>query len=771
MYRRSCKAGTATWAFVVLAQDDTCHGPIFHRIGFAAGFVNDDVSPCERTAQDAEATALVAMAEFLLSQNLAHIQVHCHFDSTAAGWGALGHQATPNWRGKCSPRQHLARVLMSILERKCQEVKGFHIHAHEGCPWNECVDSLALAVRQGWCPLVEAQLRSHVLYTHPLRDWAWIDAAPSLELPSLHEVLVAEYDTNETGWQDRVFEGLTNTTARPITCDVLFATINVGTMQYQDEGHHGASEKSRELMHQFLVHKVDIIGIQESRAKFSQTMTTGDYCRLISAGTGGHAGVELWIRTSLFDELGSSLDASKDLCTWRNSERILAVTIDCAAMQLNVVVCYMPQEGLSSEVKTQWWNKLEQVIQDCPSSFPTVLLGDMNAKVGSVDDTHVGTLHADLENESGTLFRSLCNAHAFTVCNSHEAIHKGEGWTYQDHRGSVSRLDYVCVSDDILPGVVCTWVDKEVEVLAGDHDHRPVILHMQLSRQIGAAKGFKRRIMYDRVAARQAKRTRNLDLFEYIPPEPWTRDANAHWSSVRDQLQNLAQAHHPRPKRQQRQVYFSRTCWNLVCQRKDLRQIAREQARNVAFQQLKGVFQAWSLMSAERRDTENSVTTERIHLHNARLQWALTQHLREQIDKQFRKVKRQEWKAWVQGQMKEQIQKLNEDPASLYQILQPKKMITRAQNKHRKPLPGFQDTDGQWVTSKERIAWAWEAQFGAIENAVDVQVNDLYVQATQQRRSPMQATQLTQAPTLYEFEAALRKMHDAKAPGHDSLGA
>ena len=114
------------------------------------------------------------------------IELHCHFDSTAAGWGALGCQATPTWHGDRSPRQRLARILMSLVERKCSKVQGFHVHAHEGCPYNEAADSIAGAVRHGWQPEVTAVLRSKLLANHPLCEWAWIDILPPAQssLPS-----------------------------------------------------------------------------------------------------------------------------------------------------------------------------------------------------------------------------------------------------------------------------------------------------------------------------------------------------------------------------------------------------------------------------------------------------------------------------------------------------------------------------------------------------------------------------------------------------------
>ena len=455
--------------------------------------------------------------------------------------------------------------------------------------------------------------------------------------------------------------------------------------------------------------------------------------------------MEVWIGRDMFRKLGYDLDPSADLCVWHASERLLAVAIDCRVLQLNVITCYMPQAGLSQDEKQTWWNRLSQVISECPNRFPLLIMGDMNAKIGSVHDLHIGSLHADLEDDNGEMFRSLCNTQKLTaVCNTHEVFHSGTGWTFHDHRGSVSRLDYIAVSETILPGVVTTWVDQDMETMGGDHDHRPVMMHMQLQQQTDMAQGFKRRIAYDRIAARHAKKTQACNLFLQIPDQPWKTDVNAHWSQMRDQLQDLAQEYFPRPKRQQRQVYFSPKCWSLVCQRKDLRQLAKAQTWEVRHQELTAIFRAWKNLG--RTESQRD---ERIHIHTARLQLSLTQFLRDRVDKHFRQLKKQEWKDWVQTKMQEQLNDLAAKPAQLFQILQPKRMITRAQNKHRRALPGFRDHTGQWVTSKKSIAWAWQSQFSEVENAVDVQVQDLYDVAAEQPLPDFQIQHLRQVPTIY----------------------
>ena len=61
-----------------------------------------------------------------------------------------------------------ARVLVPLLQRKARTFRGLHVHAHDGHPWNEFVDSIAGPRRKGWCPPIETSFRSGPLLRHRL---------------------------------------------------------------------------------------------------------------------------------------------------------------------------------------------------------------------------------------------------------------------------------------------------------------------------------------------------------------------------------------------------------------------------------------------------------------------------------------------------------------------------------------------------------------------------------------------------------------------------
>ena len=198
----SCKRHNAAWAFVVLCECQTQANKHFVRIGYsgyAAGMLDESIGKTRHTAADAEATAIIAGAEFLLAkQCTSNMKIFFHYDARAVGHGACGTQKVVSHTDDYSDRQQAARILLSILQQRAEVVKGLHVKAHDGHPWNECADSIAGLVCSGWQPPIQAELRSGKLLSNALREWAWVEAAPSDGMPSLEIILHNERATDPT---------------------------------------------------------------------------------------------------------------------------------------------------------------------------------------------------------------------------------------------------------------------------------------------------------------------------------------------------------------------------------------------------------------------------------------------------------------------------------------------------------------------------------------------------------------------------------------------
>ena len=473
---------TAAWAFVVVCEYGQGDSRKFARIGYAASPIHDEFAGCPLCAATAEAIAIIAMAEYVLSIPAhAELEINCHFDATAVGFGAFGWQKEPAHSGQVHDIQHVARIMISLLQQVTHKARPIHVKAHEGSPYNEWADSIAGATRRGWRPPIAPELKAPALQNHVLRDWAWMEIMEQREFPGLENLLKNQCIPVGKGWQDRVLDELDETkSADKYQLNLSLATINVGTMGYGEENHSSVSYKARELARQFSEEALDVVGLQETRARAPGCTWLGDYLRLISAGQGGQAGVELWINTqALRLKTGKMIDPDRDVCVWHTTPRVMAVTISCEAVTLDIVVCYAPQKGRPEDEIREWWQQLHEVIAARPTRNSMIWLGDWNCRLGSVPTDQVGDLAADEEDTAGASFRELCAKFAMVIPSTFASHHEGQTWTYQSARGFRSRVDFIAIHESMLPGVVKSCINPNIDPLNGDHDHVLVQLYFK----------------------------------------------------------------------------------------------------------------------------------------------------------------------------------------------------------------------------------------------------------------------------------------------------
>ena len=131
------------------------------------------------------------------------------------------------------------------------------------------------------------------------------------------------------------------------------------------------------------------------------------------------------------------------------------------------------------------------------------------------------------------------------------------------------------------------------------------------------------------------------------------------------------------------------------------------------------------------------------------MQEAVVLEARRRVDADFKRAKKEAWKDWTAQQLQQLESKLKTAKASeIFRILKPKKMVDRKNGRHRKPLPGLQDAEGTWCTSRVEIAMAWQCQFEGIENAQKTHMRQMLDQSTP-KCQPIAAEQLLQLPTIW----------------------
>ena len=767
----SCKSGEGAWAFVILVlvefQNQGCRR--FARVGYAG-----DKIPKEEgewvTSADTEAWAIVAMSDFLLSRPIVPgMQIHCYYDAQTVGHAAFGEQAIPRWKTSQGTMQRFARTVVAMVQRKFECWKAFHVHSHEGNPYNECADTVANMLREGTLNAIKPILRVMTLYEHPLKEWAWTLVRPTKEIPDLKTMLQDRGCRDKTGWLDSAFHPLTKQHGEKHKAhqkEMKIATINVGSFHYDIRSECPVSMKAQELAEQFGTKGLDIVAIQEARSRHSCTVRTGMYDRIVVEGTQGAAGAELWFHSERMTRLCmQAFDASKHVATWHADSRVLAVHVECGILELDVINVYAPQSGQDEASISSWWEDLSKLLEEKRGVGPLILLGDFNARIGSVQTEQIGPCGADFETLAGELRRQVCEKHNLWIPTTWDHVHRGPSWTFKGPKRNRARLDYFAVNDACADGVSHTELDLSIDVMNGDRDHYVLTMTMLMRMERLQTDTIRRKSRYDRQAACVVDKKDRYDVVSNLPQIEWHTHVGEHWSVIRDHMQTEALKAFPLGKRRKKQTYISDQAWQVLCDRKEVHSMHRQQQHILHHYILKQAFTAWKLGQSSQTSWQD------LEIHTMRLQEAVTYEQRARLESKFQYLKRKDWKQWVDQTIAAQMDQIHGvSSTAMFQILQPKKMVQRAQGKLRKPLPGMIDSKGSLCTSEEQIAIQWQVQFSEIEHAVVKSPQELCCKG---RDSKVCVTthDLQKLPSLIDFVWATRTLNCHKAPGLDGLGA
>ncbi|VDP42400.1 unnamed protein product [Schistosoma margrebowiei] len=78
---------------------------------------------------------------------------------------------------------------------------------------------------------------------------------------------------------------------------------------------------------------------------------------------------------------------------------------------MNIIQCYALNNDSKDDIKDQFYERLQSIIEKCPRMNLSILMGDLNAKVG-IDNTGFEDIMARHElgerNENGERFANLC---------------------------------------------------------------------------------------------------------------------------------------------------------------------------------------------------------------------------------------------------------------------------------------------------------------------------------------------------------------------------
>ena len=179
-----------------------------------------------------------------------------------------------------------------------------------------------------------------------------------------------------------------------------------------------------------------------------------------------------------------SRQAQRALIGWEaHGPRIISASFHTKKkrIKLNIVQCYAPTNDGDEEDKNQFYCRLQKILEMYPEKDITILMGDINAKIGP-DNTgyeHIMGTHALGEmNDNGERFVDLCALSNLVIGGSifpHKRIHKNT-WVSPDGV-TENQIDHICINKKFRRSLQDVRVRRGADVAS---DHHLVVAKLKL---------------------------------------------------------------------------------------------------------------------------------------------------------------------------------------------------------------------------------------------------------------------------------------------------
>ena len=120
---------------------------------------------------------------------------------------------------------------------------------------------------------------------------------------------------------------------------------------------------------------------------------------------------------------------------------------------MSIMVCYAPTNDSSEEMKDEYYDELQNVIDEIPERDMKIVIGDMNAKVGrntqGIENVTGAQGLGEDANENGAHFISFCAANNLVIGGTlfqHKDIHK---YTWTSPCGNYkNQIDHIAINHE-----------------------------------------------------------------------------------------------------------------------------------------------------------------------------------------------------------------------------------------------------------------------------------------------------------------------------------
>ena len=164
----------------------------------------------------------------------------------------------------------------------------------------------------------------------------------------------------------------------------------------------------------------------------------------------------------------------KALTSWKAiSPRLLSARFLHQSGHLTVIVCYAPTETSDDAAKDQFYDDLSAVVNHTSRHDVTIVMGDLNASIGSDRIAHrgiIGPMCSGLANDNGSRLLDCCASNDLRIGSAWFPRKRIHQLTWYSNDGVTRKvLDHVIISRRWFACMTSCRVFRSAELSSSDH--------------------------------------------------------------------------------------------------------------------------------------------------------------------------------------------------------------------------------------------------------------------------------------------------------------
>ena len=758
---------SASWAFVVLVPSSLG----LHLLDYGYGPVpiaHDEqgwTGATQANSRTAELEALIHVCEWIMHSSRA-VPHTVYYDAYSAGMVANG-----QWQIRDDDMQALLLRNLAITAdyfiSKENPIQWAHCKSHTGIFGNELADCFATMARK-----TESSCGAHghidympyIVGPAPMISWFWLWSS-GLHNPS-------DFPFDEGGnfavttpmqvvtLEKKIMSHKTITVQQqtvPKKSSLLFATHNVGSLQTQKTG-FGANIPQY-IREQFEAHGVQILFLQETRARTTGVIESSTHVRLICAGVQGTGGTEIWL-LKVCPHTGRPLFDTRKLVVLFEHPEILMIRTLFDGLPLLLLSAHAPHTGRKDEEVRSFWQTLTAIVSKYANDSDSLFIGiDANAHFQFESPPHIGA-HGLEKNETvgSQCFRDFLQKFDLFLPSTFDAFHSGPTWTwFHPGNGTRARCDYMVVSGKWRQHALQTWSPESIDIGRVAFDHNPLFLALEIYE--ARIKHRSARHAFDRMALAKAEPEQLSQIFEAMPTIPWACGVDEHSVLASEAIHKQLVLSFPAKQNRPRRSYITDDTWAIRFDRLKLMRTIKHEHGLLDLETLRAAFEYWW----QQETWASTLIFGSVFKHLATIYHAHRQLV--STTKQLRRALRQDR---IKFLTEIAIQAEQMPASDFFRSMKQVGVVSRGKSKGIKPLPILKNQHGEVLVNWDDIANRWREHFAAQEDGIETTLQNL-VAAGELAEQCHDQLNWTEVPTLLELEEQFRKTASLKTVFDDMV--